>query len=165
MLTIRRAGFSDLDFIIDLEAREEFHSFILPWKRSQHHVGLLDENRRYLMADDRDGRPCAFAILSGLKNENDSIELTRIVVDRPGEGIGRRFLDAIRAVAFDELGAHRLWLDVFEGNHRAQRTYEAAGFVREGMLRDAVRCGDGYRSLVVMSMLDHENAPAKASGF
>jgi diamine N-acetyltransferase len=57
---------------------------------------------------------------------------------------------------FSEYGAHRLWLDVFDHNVRAQRAYAAAGFRHEGMLREAVYRDGGYHSLMLMSILDRE---------
>jgi diamine N-acetyltransferase len=65
--------------------------------------------------------------------------------------------------AFRTLGAHRVWLDVMLHNARARRAYQAAGFVLEGVLRDALRVGDGYRSLAVMSVLRSEWDGASAS--
>jgi RimJ/RimL family protein N-acetyltransferase len=165
MTAIRKAGFSDLDFIIDLEWREEFGEFLVRWKRSRHHVGLLDEDMRYLVLEDDEGEACGFAVLAGLKGENDAVEVRRIAVSRPGEGLGRLFLERIKELAFGELGANRLWLDLFEGNDRARAAYRAAGFVEEGVLRDALRDGERYRSLIVMSMLARENARKSASGF
>lgn len=60
--------------------------------------------------------------------------------------------------AFNELAAHRLWLDVKVANERAQRAYQRAGFVREGVLRDALLTNGNFESLIVMSMLRHEQA-------
>jgi hypothetical protein len=37
------------------------------------------------------------------------------------------------------LGLHRISLDVFAFNPRVRRAYEKAGFVAEGVLRDALR--------------------------
>lgn len=165
MSTVRRAGFGDLDFIIDLEWREDFRDSLIRWKRSRHHVGLLDEDMRYLILEDMDGAACGFAVLAGLAGEHDAVEIRRIVVARPGEGLGRRFLEAIKTFAFGELGANRLWLDLFEGNARAMRAYRAAGFTTEGTLRGAVRDGERYRSLIVMSMLAREYETRQASGF
>jgi diamine N-acetyltransferase len=55
---------------------------------------------------------------------------------------------------------HRFWLDVKALNQRAQALYANEGFVEEGRLRESVRIsgssGDGYDSLIVMSMLDRE---------
>ncbi len=55
--------------------------------------------------------------------------------------------------AFEELGAHRLWLDVKVDNHRVRRLYSSMGFREEGLLRDCLKVGARFESLVVMSML------------
>ena len=39
---------------------------------------------------------------------------------------------------------------------RAIRAYERAGFVRGGVLRDAIRDGDGYADDILMSILEDE---------
>jgi diamine N-acetyltransferase len=59
-------------------------------------------------------------------------------------------------MAFRDLKAHRFWLDVKSLNRRALALYESEGFVEEGRLRESVRAGDAYDSLIVMSMLDRE---------
>jgi RimJ/RimL family protein N-acetyltransferase len=59
-------------------------------------------------------------------------------------------------MAFRDLSAHRFWLDVKTLNERAYQLYRSEGFVEEGRLRESVRAGDGYDSLIVMSMLDRE---------
>ena len=59
-------------------------------------------------------------------------------------------------LAFDRLHLHRVYLDVFSFNPRAERAYLAAGFTREGALRDAIRDGDGYADDILMSILEDE---------
>jgi diamine N-acetyltransferase len=59
-------------------------------------------------------------------------------------------------MAFRDLGAHRFWLDVRSANARALALYRSEGFVEEGRLRESVRHGDGFDSLVVLSMLEDE---------
>lgn len=59
--------------------------------------------------------------------------------------------------AFEGLGLHRLELDVFSINPRAERVYAKTGFVREGVLRDAILLPDGsYCDDVLMAILEHE---------
>jgi RimJ/RimL family protein N-acetyltransferase len=65
-------------------------------------------------------------------------------------------LEAVLSNAFDELFAHRLWLDVFEHNARARHVYRSVGFVEEGVLRECVKQQERYASLVVMSILENE---------
>jgi GNAT superfamily N-acetyltransferase len=85
-----------------------------------------------------------------------SIQLQRIVVADPGHGIGRQMLAGILDYVFQELKAHRLWLDVFETNKRAQHVYERLGFRREGILREAIFRDGEFHTQVLMSILDRE---------
>jgi diamine N-acetyltransferase len=91
--------------------------------------------------------------LTSIKEPNRCVELRRIVIARPGHGLGRAALTLVLDHAFGELRAHRVWLDVKRDNARARHLYAALGFVEEGVLRDALRVGDGYESLVLMAKL------------
>lgn len=80
-----------------------------------------------------------------------------------GRGIGTWAVKATRDFAFENLALHRLELDVFSFNPRAQRVYEKAGFRHEGVLRDAVMDGDKYADDVLMAILEHEWTAVKAA--
>lgn len=54
------------------------------------------------------------------------------------------------------IDGHRLWLDVFTDNPRAQHVYKSVGFVEEGTKRDCIKEGSIYRSLILFSILKHE---------
>ena len=69
---------------------------------------------------------------------------------------GRRLLAEVAERAFGEYRAHRLFLDVFVNNDRARHVYEAFGFRKEGIMRDAIYRDGAYHSLVLMSLLDSE---------
>lgn len=73
-----------------------------------------------------------------------------------GHGLGTWAVETTRDFAFGELGLHRLELDVFSINPRAQHVYEKAGFRIEGVLRDAIWLGDGYCDDVLMALLEDE---------
>ena len=55
-----------------------------------------------------------------------------------GKGVGRRLLETIEGKA-RELGCCKLTLEVMDNNDRALRTYEAAGFVRYALQKEAGR--------------------------
>jgi RimJ/RimL family protein N-acetyltransferase len=61
------------------------------------------------------------------------------------------------------LNLNRIYLYVCEANSRAINTYEKAGFVHEGVLREAVFKQGCYVNLVLMSVLKSEwvNLPTK----
>ena len=46
-----------------------------------------------------------------------------------------------------------------EDNNRAIWLYTSEGFIKEGMLREALKIGDRYVSLIVMSVLQSEDLP------
>lgn len=73
-----------------------------------------------------------------------------------GKGIGTWATEFTRDFAFEELHLHRLELDVYSFNPRAERVYLKAGFKREGVLRDAVKDGDKYADDILMSILEDE---------
>jgi RimJ/RimL family protein N-acetyltransferase len=72
------------------------------------------------------------------------------------KGYGTDAMRVILRYAFTELNLHRVSLDVFEYNPRAIRSYEKAGFVVEGRLRQFLR-RDGRRwDMIYMGILRKE---------
>jgi diamine N-acetyltransferase len=78
------------------------------------------------------------------------------VVEPRGGGLGQRALELIVDRAFTRHRAHRVWLDTFTWNERARRAYAGAGFVYEGVLREALLKNGRFESLVVMSIIRPE---------
>ncbi len=151
---------SDLDFVISVEQDPANRPFITPWDRTQHEGAIRFPDFRHFIVEAGAGYASAgFVILQGCRNPHHSIELKRIVLQPPlhGQGIGRQCIRWLAQMAFRDLHAHRFWLDVKALNTRAQVLYRSEGFIEEGRLRESVRTDDGYDSLIVMSMLEHEH--------
>jgi diamine N-acetyltransferase len=155
LMLMRVPSPADIPFICALEQRREYSGLVGTWSADEHLRYLADPNARYLIAE-HEGEPLGFCILFGILSPHRSLELKRIAVASPGKGLGKEMLRLIICKAFDEYSAHRLWLDVFEHNLRAQRAYSSVGFRREGVLREAVYRDGGYHSLILMSILDRE---------
>jgi len=77
-------------------------------------------------------------------------------VAQPGRGLGRRLLAEILRTVFEEIGAHRFFLDVVEDNFRARHLYKSFGFTEEGVMREATERNGVWLSLVLMSLLELE---------
>lgn len=73
-----------------------------------------------------------------------------------GNRIGRAAFGRLLEHAFDTLGLHRASLALLEENTRALCTYEALGFRREGMRREALHMTEGWEDTVLMGVLSHE---------
>lgn len=156
---------SDLEFVLSLERDPANLPFITPWERTQHEAAIrFPDFRHFIVEGGEDLASVGFLIFIGCKSQNQSLELKRMVVQAKGGGFGRAALRVAKKVAFDDLGAHRFWLDVKTHNTRAKALYDSEGFVVEGTLREAVRTSTGFESLVVMSVLQAEFAQRRARG-
>lgn len=159
-MQLRHGSFQDIPAIADLERLPAYRSFVGNWSIEEHHEKMAGSDCRYLIAEPESGEIAGFAILRGLASPHRSIRLQRIVVAQPEQGVGRFLLTGILDYVFRELKAHRLWLDVFETNLRAQHVYENLGFRREGVLREAILRDGEFHTQVLMSILDREYAAA-----
>jgi RimJ/RimL family protein N-acetyltransferase len=156
-LRLRPTREDDLDYVVTAEADPDNAPFLAPSPHDVHRDFLRDPGHCHLIAE-ADGRAVGFALLR-LHPEDRAVELRRIAVTEKGRGHGRAALRLVMAAAFEEHGAHRLWLDVKPHNERALALYRSAGFVEEGLLRDALYLDGRFESLIVMSILSHEWTP------
>lgn len=154
-LVLRATVLDDIGLIVGWERDPENSPFIVPWEKQRHMAAMTDPDIQHLVVEAQ-GLPVGFVILAGLSSVNECIEFRRIVIHEKGRGYGRATVEAVKRRAFRVLGAHRLWLDVKEDNERARTLYEATGFKKEGRLRDCLKLGGRYESLLVMSMLSDE---------
>jgi diamine N-acetyltransferase len=148
---------ADIPFVYETEHAEENRRYIIPWSAEQHLQSLSDPDHCHLIVEEaQSGRSVGYIILAGLQNPHHNLELMRITIGEKGKGYGREALRLIKHRAFEEKGAHRLWLDVKEQNERAKALYVSEGFVVEGTLRECLKTGEQYESLIVLSMLETE---------
>ena len=155
-IRLRPTKDSDLDFVLGAEQNAENRLFVSEWTREEHHEAFENKDLSHLIIETFDGERVGYIILAGLENANKSVEFRRIVVTEKTCGYGKQALRLVKKIAFEELKAHRLWLDVKEQNARARHVYKAEGFQADGVLRECLKTENGYESLVVMSMLRDE---------
>jgi diamine N-acetyltransferase len=162
---LRRALPADVPRIIALERAPIARPFVGQWTEERHRATLASEDAGYYVSEIPGGELAAYAILRGLAETNRAIELKRIVVGVQGRGLGRRILEELMHIAFEELHAHRFFLDVYENNTRARHLYETLGFVYEGVIRDGAQRDGEFCNLRLMSILEHEYASRSGSRF
>ena len=80
-----------------------------------------------------------------------------------GRGLGTDAMEALLDFGFGELRLERMWLDVYDFNPRGERSYEKAGFVREGTLRHAVYRRRRFHDVHRMAILRSEWAERRAT--
>lgn len=131
-------------------SKEEVTSFFLK--------SIEEDNRYFFLIIAPDGRIIGESVINeidwDLRCANFRIGLYHKT--ERGKGIGTWATEATRDFAFEELHLHRLELDVYSFNPKAEKVYLKAGFRREGVLRDAVMDGGKYADDILMSMLENE---------
>lgn len=76
--------------------------------------------------------------------------------DEWNKGYGTETMILLLRHSFDTLNLNRAYLHVYAENLRAKRSYEKAGFVEEGRLRESVYKNGKYDNVIVMSVLRSE---------
>jgi len=155
-LRLRRAEPGDLDFLVELVTHEEVEPY-LAVVRPRDRDGLLEEIERSqrepedfgrFVLELEDGGEWRRAGVMGFELANRRSRIANLgnLAVHP-DFRGRRLADEAaqmfqRYLIF-ELGYHRLQLEIYGFNKRAQAHAERAGFVREGVKRKAYeRHGD-----------------------
>lgn len=155
MLSFHPTKAEDISQICKMESTDAM--WICPYSRAEHLNCLDDPDHKHISIWENESNDLVgFILLKGLTNANQALEFRRIVISKKGRGYGRISIQWIKRFCFVELGFHRLWLDVFTDNERAQHLYTSEGFKMEGTLRDAVKTANGFRSLYLLSMLKGE---------
>ena len=133
------------------KAMEEkwFESMVEQQGKRQYHFVIC------LLADDRAIGTAGFHHV----NQEDGHATFGISIGEKAEWSKGYGTDALRAICdfgFGQLRLERIELDVYITNLRAQRSYEKAGFVSEGVLRHAQFADGAFQDLRRMSLLREE---------
>ncbi len=157
---LETAGPADIAGIVAIETHPSMVRYIGSWPIELHMRQVCDPQFRYYVVRDARGDIDGFAIVMAYAPKFHWFELSRIAVLEPGNRKGADLLEAVLDATFGEQQAHRIQLDCYEDNVRAQRAYARAGFRAEGLLRDAVRRDGVWTSLVLMAMLESDRVRA-----
>lgn len=117
-----------------------------------------DDRADWAVIRKQDERFLGEAVLNELHTHNGVMNF-RIALfgsDVLGKGFGTQVVKAVVSYGFEAVGLHRIELGVFDTNPRAQRAYEKAGFVREGVRRESELIDGKRHDEIIMSILAHE---------
>jgi RimJ/RimL family protein N-acetyltransferase len=135
---LRRATPDDVDFLVELTTHEDVEPY-LAGSRPRELDGLLEEIERSQAEPEEFGR-----FVVEVEDDGEWRRAGAMGFDLGNLAIhpdfrGRRLSDdaakLLQRYLLFELGFHRLQLEIYGFNERAQRHAERAGFVREGVRR------------------------------
>ncbi len=144
---------TDIDFVLRLEADPDTAPFIHAWPIKEHQAGIADPGVAHWIVEDAEQHvPVGFVILRGL--ETEVIEFRRIAISEKGRGYGTSAVRLVKEVVFGEMGARRLWLDVYDFNDRARSIYEAEGFAAESERPASEACGGCAEGTAILMSIE-----------
>jgi RimJ/RimL family protein N-acetyltransferase len=96
------------------------------------------ENGYFCICDEL-GRAIGRIDYEGFALPERQAELSILIGEKDvwSKGYGTEAITLLLEWLFSDRAAHRVWLEVFPENTRAQRAYEKVGFVREGTKRES----------------------------
>jgi RimJ/RimL family protein N-acetyltransferase len=119
------------------------------------------QEEKPLVVDMRDGQDWHLIGNSGFFDFDwvaRSAEVGIMIGDKSvwSQGYGTEVMALLLRHGFETLNLNRIYLRVYSENKRAIRTYEKAGFVHEGRMRQAVYKHGSYSDVLYMSVLREE---------
>jgi RimJ/RimL family protein N-acetyltransferase len=155
---LRRAKPPDADFLVELLADDEVRQFLGP-RSATTREEVLEEIERSLAEPESfgrfvieaDGEPAGMLGFHVANDRSRIARLERLAVHPAFRG--RRLADdaarLFQRLLLEELGFHRLELEIYAANERACAHAERVGFVREGRKRKAyLKDGDWVDSIL-----------------
>lgn len=123
-------------------------------------VAAADDRADWAIVERSSGAYRGEIVLNDLDVANASMNVRiALAPGAAGRGISTEAMTLVLDHAFADLQLHRVALDVFDFNVRAQRSYRKAGFVVEGRCRQTFRTGGGWADSVLMAVLADDPRP------
>jgi RimJ/RimL family protein N-acetyltransferase len=145
-VTIRRARPDDVDFLVELTSHVDVDPF-LSARRATAPEELLEEIERSAREPEDfgrfivelDGVPAGVMGFEVANKRSRVAKLGGLAIhpDHRGRRVSDEAARLLQRHLMDDLGYHRLELEIYGFNERAMRHAERAGFVREGVKRKA----------------------------
>ena len=145
-ITIRRATPDDVDFLVELVTHEDVEPFLAA-VRAKGRDDILEEIARGqsepeaygVFVIDADGQRAGTMRFERANRRSRIADLGGLAVhpDFRGAKIADTAASLFQRHLFDELGFHRVQMEIYGFNERAMRHAERAGFAREGVRRKA----------------------------
>jgi aminoglycoside 6'-N-acetyltransferase len=154
-VALRPAGRPDLPALQELARSDAVRPFV-SWAAEDLLAASLDADGEHVLVIEADGAFAGGARLSVFNARSRIWTVGPVMLDPAvrGRGLGAAALRAVARFAFDA-GAHRVQAEILAHNTAGLRAFDAAGFTREGVRRQAWR-RDGWQDGVHVGLLAGE---------
>jgi RimJ/RimL family protein N-acetyltransferase len=166
-ITIRRATADDVPFLAELVTHEDVAPFLAAVRaatpddiRAEIERGSVESNAAGVYVIEVDGKPAGTMAFERVNRRSRIANLYGLAVHphHRGHGVAEQAARLFQNHLFDELGFHRLQLEVYGFNEPALRHAERAGFVREGVRRNAYWRNEAWVDGVLFGLVTEDRS-------
>lgn len=145
-VSIRRARAADVDFLVELVTHEDVEPFLAAVRANTHEAILADVERSEADPDayglfviEVDGALAGTMSFQRANRRSRIADLGGLAVHPAFRGarVGDTAARLFQRHLFDDLGFHRVQMEIYGFNERAMAHAERSGFTREGVRRKA----------------------------
>ena len=163
-VSIRPATDGDVDFLTDLSTDEDVRPFLAA-AGSYERAGVAEKVAREpesggVMVVELDGERAGALVWEVSNRRSGIVHVSGLAVHPRFRG--RRLADVaarlLQRHLIRERGFHRIELEIYGFNERAQLHSERSGFLREGVKRSAYRRGDAWVDSVLYAVVEEDLA-------
>jgi len=117
-----------------------------------------DETRYDFLIVDKNNNILGEVVLNEIEEDsrNSNFRISLFKISLCGNGYGTQAINLIIKFAFEVLHLHRVELEVYSFNTRAEKAYCKAGFIKEGIKRDGELINGSYCDVIIMSILESD---------
>lgn len=125
-----------------------------------------DGNESFVFAVRHEDKLVGLINLDGLDWANSHAEIGIALTENQtrGQGYAGEALALLIDFAFRELGLHRIWARIIDGNEPSLKLFARLGFQPEGRMREHVRRFGQYRDMLIYGLLQPSDISAIGSG-
>jgi RimJ/RimL family protein N-acetyltransferase len=164
-VTLRRATAEDVSFIAGLVQQEDIAPFLAAVRASSEEEVAAEIARAErgpeafgVMVIELDGEHVGTVTWERVNRRSRIASIGGLAIDARlrGRGVGVEAARALQRHLIREVGFHRLQMEVYGFNERALRHAERAGWVREGVRRNAYRRNDTWVDGVLFGLVEED---------
>ncbi|MDF2885130.1 MAG: N-acetyltransferase [Clostridiaceae bacterium] len=151
------AGFKENDEDINYYtgSKEEFTKEMI----ENYVCKIIDDKTRYdFLIENKSNMVLGEVVINDIEEDsrNFNFRICLFKSSMCGSAYGTEAIKLVLKFAFEEMHLHRVELEVYSFNIRAQKAYYKVGFVKEGVKREGELINGRYCDVIIMSILERD---------
>ncbi len=129
MVEIRKSYIDELKLFSTLDKQQDVKKYVTQKSPDEYIDEFYNPDMLYLTIINKDKKIAGYFIIVR-EDKIKGVEIRRIIIDENERGIGQQAIQEMEKFCKMTLKVQRIWLDVFEHNHRGRHVYRKLGYTK-----------------------------------